>query len=65
MSTENKLNHCSFCGNHKDNVKKLIVSEEVAICSECVELCNTLMVDEEGKNEFVSDDMVSYDPESI
>ena len=65
MSTENKLTHCSFCGNHKDNVKKLIVSEEVAICSECVELCNTLMVDEEGKNEFVSDDMVSYDPESI
>lgn len=65
MSTENKLNHCSFCGNHKDNVKKLIVSEEVAICSDCVELCNTLMVDEEGKNEFVSEDAVSYDPESI
>ena len=65
MSTENKLTHCSFCGNHKDNVKKLIVSEEVAICSECVELCNTLMVDEEGKNEFVIEDSVSYDPESI
>ena len=23
MSTENKLSHCSFCGNHKDSVKKL------------------------------------------
>ena len=23
MSTENKLNRCSFCDNHKDNVKKL------------------------------------------
>ena len=65
MSTENKLSHCSFCGNHKDNVKKLIISEEVAICSDCVELCNTLMIDEEGKTEFVSEDMVSYDPESI
>jgi ATP-dependent Clp protease ATP-binding subunit ClpX len=65
MSTENKLSHCSFCGNHKDSVKKLIISEEVAICSACVELCNTLMIDEEGKNEFVSDDAVSYDPESI
>ena len=65
MSTENKLSHCSFCGNHKDSVKKLIISEEVAICSDCVELCNTLMIDEEGKTEFVSEDMVSYDPESI
>jgi len=65
MSTENKLTHCSFCGNHKDNVKKLIVSEEVAICSECVDLCNSLMLDEESKGDFVSEDTVSYDPESI
>jgi ATP-dependent Clp protease ATP-binding subunit ClpX len=65
MSTENKLSHCSFCGNHTDSVKKLIISEEVAICSDCVELSNTLMIDEEGKTEFVSEDMVSYDPESI
>ena len=65
MSTENKLNRCSFCDNHKDNVKKLIVSEEVAICSDCVELCNTLMVDDENKSDLVIEDSVSYDPESI
>jgi ATP-dependent Clp protease ATP-binding subunit ClpX len=65
MSTENKLNHCSFCDKHKDDVKKLIVSEEVAICSDCVELCNSLMVDDDGKSDFVSEDVVSYDPESI
>jgi len=65
MSTENKLNHCSFCDKHKDDVKKLIVSEEVAICSDCVELCNSLMIDDDGKSEFVSEDIVSYDPESI
>jgi ATP-dependent Clp protease ATP-binding subunit ClpX len=65
MSTENKLNHCSFCDKHKDDVKKLIVSEEVAICSDCVELCNSLMLDDDGKSEFVSEDTVSYDPESI
>jgi len=63
MTAETKLNHCSFCGNHKDNVKKLIVSEEVAICSDCVELCNNLMTDEEEK-EHTSED-VSYDPEQI
>jgi ATP-dependent Clp protease ATP-binding subunit ClpX len=39
------LSHCSFCNKHKDQVTKLIVSQEVAICSECVELCNTLLKD--------------------
>lgn len=43
---ENKINHCSFCGNHKDIVKKLIVSDEVSICSDCIELCNQLIEDE-------------------
>lgn len=40
-----KLAHCSFCEKHKDQVGKLIVSQAVAICSECVELCNTLLKD--------------------
>jgi ATP-dependent Clp protease ATP-binding subunit ClpX len=40
-----KLVNCSFCAKHKDQVVKLIVSHEVAICSECVELCNTLLKD--------------------
>jgi ATP-dependent Clp protease ATP-binding subunit ClpX len=38
-----KLTHCSFCTKHKDQVAKLIVSHQVAICSECVELCNNLL----------------------
>jgi ATP-dependent Clp protease ATP-binding subunit ClpX len=38
-----QLAHCSFCNKHKDKVTKLIVSQSVAICSECVELCNTLL----------------------
>lgn len=46
MTTENKLNHCSFCGNHKDIVKKLIVSENVAICSDCIDLCTKLISDD-------------------
>jgi ATP-dependent Clp protease ATP-binding subunit ClpX len=41
----NTLTHCSFCNKHKDQVVKLIVSHEVAICSECVELCNSLLKD--------------------
>ena len=39
------LAHCSFCGKHKDQIGKLIVSHEVAICNECVDLCQNLLQD--------------------
>jgi ATP-dependent Clp protease ATP-binding subunit ClpX len=38
---------CSFCGKHKNVVKKLIVGDKTAICSDCVELCNDLLHDPE------------------
>ena len=64
MTTETKLSHCSFCGNHKDQVKKLIVGEEVAICSDCIELCTQLMIDDDViEPEQKSDNL--YDPETI
>jgi ATP-dependent Clp protease ATP-binding subunit ClpX len=44
--SENKLAYCSFCNNHKDLVTKLIVSDNVAICSDCIELCNQLILEE-------------------
>jgi ATP-dependent Clp protease ATP-binding subunit ClpX len=47
---EKKLQHCSFCGNHKDEVTKLIVGEDVAICSSCIDLCNQLIHDETAIN---------------
>ena len=37
-------NKCSFCLNHKDDVKKLIVSDNVAICDSCVEMCHDLIL---------------------
>ena len=39
-------NTCSFCGKHKDSVKKLIVGEKVGICNECVDFCQGLLIDE-------------------
>lgn len=39
---------CSFCGKHKNIVKKLIVGESTAICSDCVDMCNDLLKDEES-----------------
>jgi len=44
---------CSFCGKHKNVVKKLIVGEGTAICSDCVELCNDLLKDEEPIEENI------------
>jgi ATP-dependent Clp protease ATP-binding subunit ClpX len=45
MKTTDNLDTCSFCNKHKDAVTKLIVGEGVAICNECVDLCQTLLVD--------------------
>ena len=42
-------NTCSFCGKHKDSVKKLIVGEKVGICNECVDFCQGLLVDDAPK----------------
>lgn len=45
MKSNENIDTCSFCGKHKDAVAKLIVGESVAICNECVELCETLLHD--------------------
>lgn len=62
MPEDTKINHCSFCGSSKESVKKLIVGENVAICSDCVELCQELIVDDIQEPEKQNDD---YNPESI
>ena len=64
MSDNNKPSQCSFCGNHKDAVKKLIVGDGVAICSDCVALCDDLMI-EDSVPETDTAPEVMYDPESI
>ena len=61
MKSTETITTCSFCGKHKDAVAKLIVGEEVAICNECVELCQTLLKDET----FVKPVEPSLDPEAI
>lgn len=50
--TDKKLQDCSFCGKHKDEVAKLIVGDDVSICSTCIALCNQL-IDEEKATEIV------------
>lgn len=62
MKSNETIDTCSFCGKHKDAVAKLIVGEEVAICNECVELCETLLTDE---HIVKPTDVKTLDPEEI
>jgi ATP-dependent Clp protease ATP-binding subunit ClpX len=59
------LSTCSFCLKHKDTVGKLIVSQNVAICNECVDLCNTLLKDTKKSKLKESDKKVVPDPREI
>ena len=63
MSEETNLNYCSFCGASKESVKKLVVGDKVAICSDCVELCQQLINDEQKDIEL--QEHPEYDPEVI
>ena len=59
------ISHCSFCNKHKDTVGKIIVSYDVAICSECVELCNTLLKDTKKSDKKESVNKTIPDPRDI
>ncbi|MCS6764330.1 MAG: ATP-dependent Clp protease ATP-binding subunit ClpX [Candidatus Protistobacter heckmanni] len=48
-SSSEKLLYCSFCGKSQHEVKKLIASPSVFICDECIDLCNEIIRDENGK----------------
>lgn len=60
---ETEFTQCHFCGKGKDQVKKLIVGEESAICDECVVFCTTLL-DEEKAAEISKTD-VDLNPVAI
>ena len=55
-------NICSFCGKHKDSVKKLIVGEKVGICNECVDFCQGLLVDENSQADLSNSSDKILDP---
>lgn len=66
--SDTKLVQCSFCGSHKSEVKKLIVSDEAAICNKCIDLCNQLIIEdkksEEPKTELKEPE-ISFDARAI
>jgi ATP-dependent Clp protease ATP-binding subunit ClpX len=57
------ITDCSFCAKHKDQVGKLIVGHNVAICNECVDLCESLLKSKKIKSN--NTDIVIPDPRDI
>ncbi len=43
---------CSFCGKHKDGVRKLVAGPGVHICDECIELCSSMVLEDEHGKQF-------------
>jgi ATP-dependent Clp protease ATP-binding subunit ClpX len=53
---------CSFCSKKKEEVRKLIVSDSVAICNECVKLCQDLLKSDSPAPESTRSQFESMDP---
>jgi len=59
-----KIESCSFCAKHKSIVDRLIVGHEVAICNECVALCDKLLKEKKSSGKNTSS-IVIPDPKEI
>lgn len=63
--SDKKLSECSFCGNPKEQVTKLIVGDGVAICSECIDLCTQLIVNDVPSDKVRDEEAENFDAYSI
>ena len=59
------INTCSFCAKTKDQVLKLIVGDDSAICNECVNLCSGLLVDTKKTRRSKTNQVAIPDPRAI
>lgn len=58
-----KHQSCDFCGKSKEDVEKLVVGSNGAICNECVTLCDKILKDQQGK--IKSEDTARFNPVRI
>ena len=47
MANRNEI-VCSFCGKTDSQVRKIIVGPDVYICNECIDLCKSMLEEDEG-----------------
>ena len=59
MNDEKKAIRCSFCGKHEDQVERIIAGPGAYICNECVQLCMSLLDEEDYE------DVQSEFPETV
>ena len=50
MAIKQQTHSCDFCGKSKEDVEKLIVGENAAICNDCIDLCSDILKDDKIKN---------------
>jgi len=60
-----EINTCNFCTKTKDQVLKLIVGDDAAICNECVNLCSTLLADTKKSRRNKSSQLKVPDPRAV
>ena len=63
--TDALKNVCSFCAKKKEQVKKLIVSDSVAICNECVDLCQDLLKNDDAADAVQKQLTDGQDPKKL
>ena len=57
--------HCSFCAKHKDQVVKIIVGNNAAICDACVDFCENLLKDRKKTGKATEEKSTVLDPRNI
>jgi ATP-dependent Clp protease ATP-binding subunit ClpX len=65
MTKELDHHSCGFCGKSKEDVEKLIVGGDAAICNECVDLCESILTDEKVKGFPEQDTKQRFNPSKI
>ncbi len=65
MKKNNEDHHCDFCGKSKQDVEKLIVSDQSAICNDCVDLCVDILKDEKIKKFPLDESRQIFNPVKI
>ena len=57
------LHQCSFCGKSQLHVRKLINGNDVYICNECVDLCHSILAQDEDTTQIAVEKKIT--PEII
>jgi ATP-dependent Clp protease ATP-binding subunit ClpX len=62
VQKNNNHHNCDFCGKTKEEVEKLIVGEDAAICNDCIDLCNDILKDDKVKKFPIEEHKKLYNP---